>query len=267
MDAYTATSVFGLPQHLRYNATLKNTIIIQNTVIIVAILVVDDNPGHHSHLMVYFERFLELLVDLLSQVPTRKFLRTLLDDMHFLLICKYCILRKSDHLGKKEILVRLLSSVESYMFFEFDDQSGQALSSQKMLEDSNARNQRLQQVAYSDFNEVLQDLVFSSVGELNKREVLCKHLDSLDDDQLQSLAEKLHVLTEKDTLTLNAEVFHSREMVYELFVERYVARPRQLNELNMLSLYPTEDLLWDSNQIPRSEGFSGNEVRIATICY
>ena len=212
--------------------------------------------------MVYLERFLELLVDLLSQVPTRKFLRTVLDDMHFLLVCKYYIHSKSDLLGKSELLVRLLSSVESYMFFEFDDQSGQALSSQKMLEDSNARNQRLQQIAYSDFSGVLQDLVFSSVGELNKREALCKHLDNLDDDQLRSLAGKLHILTEKDTLTSTAEVFGSREMVYELFVERFVARPRQLNELNMLSLYPTEDLLWDSNQIPRSEGFSGNEVRL-----
>ena len=37
--------------------------------------------------LVYCERCMELLVDLLAQLPTRRFLRTLLDNMHVLERC------------------------------------------------------------------------------------------------------------------------------------------------------------------------------------
>ena len=36
----------------------------------------------------YCERILELLIDLQAQLPTRRFLNTLLDDLHVVVICR-----------------------------------------------------------------------------------------------------------------------------------------------------------------------------------
>ena len=214
----------------------------------------DDNLATQYALR-YIERFLEFLIDLLSQVPTRKFLRTLLDDMHFLFLCKH-YLSELDH--KSPLLDKLVSSLEAFLFFEIDDQSGKALTAKEVLEEANERHSLLQQVAFAEFPGALQDLTYSSLGELAKRETLVKHFDQLDDAQLRDLASKMHVLSEKNKRT---PALQQREAVCELLCERLVVRPRQLKELNRLPLYPTEELLWDSNQLPRSEGFSGNEVQ------
>ncbi len=38
--------------------------------------------------LLYCERFIELLIDLLSQLPTRRFVRTLLEDRAILIKCR-----------------------------------------------------------------------------------------------------------------------------------------------------------------------------------
>jgi intron-binding protein aquarius len=40
----------------------------------------------------YCDRFLELLIDLEAQLPTRRFFNTLLEDHHVLLFCRFDLL-------------------------------------------------------------------------------------------------------------------------------------------------------------------------------
>ena len=49
----------------------------------------------HIHLIIdtrasllYVERFIELLIDLLSQLPTRRFFHALVEDIHFIVCCE-----------------------------------------------------------------------------------------------------------------------------------------------------------------------------------
>lgn len=213
----------------------------------------------------YLERFAELLIDLLSQLPTRRFLKVLLEDMHFVIVCRRSpVLRDL----KGNLLHKLLSMIDNYINFEVDDQSGQALTYQDMLERSNEKIHFLQQVAYSDFGEVLKDLVFCSVGELSKKEQLLRHLQLLDGPQLVQLGRKLGVITDLD-LAISADSKNSRNLVlnlddeqvlWELLTDFLVPRPRHIDELNMMPLYPNEKLLWDQNQLPVSEHNSGHDV-------
>ena len=213
----------------------------------------------------YVERFAELLIDLLSQLPTRRFLKVLLDDLHFVIIC-----RRSPVLARLEgdLFPKLLSSIDAYLHFEVDDHSGQALSPQEMQERSNAKIHSLQQIAYADFPDVLRDLVFCSVGELSKKQYLLRHIQLLDQPQLVKLALQLGVVTDKD-LTIAADASAVRntvlnlqheEVLWELLTDDLVPRPRALDELNLMPSYPTEDLLWDLNKLPLSSHYSGNEV-------
>jgi intron-binding protein aquarius len=212
------------------------------------------------------ERFAELLIDLLSQLPTRRFLRVLLDDMHFMILC-----RRSPLLAQlgSDLFNKLVESIDSYLHFEVDHQTGKALTTQDMLERNNAKIHRLQQLAYAHFPQELKDLVFCSVGELSKKPQLLRHLQLLDQAQLVRLGELLGVITDRD-LTLSALGqasarnavldLQSEEVLWELLTDYLVPRPSHIDELNLLPLYPTEALLWDADKLPLNSNHFGNEV-------
>eukprot|EP00954_Amorphochlora_amoebiformis_P029332 1393007-Amorphochlora_amoeboformis.AAC.2 len=67
---------------------------------------------------VYMERCMELFVDLLSRLPTRRFLRPLLVDCHFVVRC-----RLSNSFNKPEgrLLRQLLQTINFYEAFGIDD--------------------------------------------------------------------------------------------------------------------------------------------------
>lgn len=204
--------------------------------------------------IVFLEKFLELLIDLLSQIPTRRFLNTLLDDMHFVLRCKLFPL-------KDELFRRLLSSLESLISFEVNDQTGQSLTSKDVLSNQTARVHQLQKIAFSHYGDILKDLVFSSTGELGKSDVLRKHLLLLDNTQLVDLATKMGYVGGNDATWTGSTVEPEQAARFSLDVllEKLSFKRGQLESLNRLSLYPTEDLLWDGNQIPLSSHYSGSQ--------
>jgi intron-binding protein aquarius len=220
----------------------------------------------------YIERFAELLIDLLSQLPTRRFLKVLLEDMHFMMVCRRSTVLTSASALKKEdsdLFQKLLISIDSYIHFEVDDMTGEAITAQALLEKNNAKIHYLQQVAFSDYNEVLKDLVFCSVGELSKKQHLLRHIQLLDQPQLLQLAQKLSIVTDKDMDILAQGAAAARNAVLDLGDERVlwdlitdslVPRASQLEDLNMTPLYPTEALLWDRDKLPLSNHYSGNEV-------
>jgi intron-binding protein aquarius len=206
--------------------------------------------------MRYLERFSEFIVDLLSQLPTRRFLNTLLDDMHLLI---------TQPEGK--LLSQLLGMIDACMHFEVHDQTGRALTPHDMMTVQNTRINRLQTLAFSHYNSVLKDLVFSSTGELAKPETLKKHFQSLTTQQLTDVASRLGRLSESDlaafgglpvvsepmeevqakssvTLLSPAEFLEDtplRSFVMDVLVDSLSARRSQLEALNRLSLYPTEE--------------------------
>jgi intron-binding protein aquarius len=227
----------------------------------------DDRHGHVSSnksnsvsVVRCIERCLELLIDLLSQVTTRRFLKVLIDDMHLPLILKSWLASSSAiSSSDKELLEQLVAILDHYMHFEVDDHTRRALTVQETNDLSNAKIHQLQQVAYTHFNDDLKDLVFCSVGELSKRESLMNSIQVLDSDQLIDLAMKLSILTEKD-LSADSPLEITDEFVIDLLMDSLLPRTRQIDELNMIPLYPTETLLWDTHQLPLSSRYSNNAV-------
>ena len=67
----------------------------------------------------YIKRFMELMIDLLSQIPTRKFLRVLLEDTHFVIICrKFITIAKFKDKADYQLMLKLISTLDSYIHFE-----------------------------------------------------------------------------------------------------------------------------------------------------
>jgi len=221
---------------------------------------VNSNKSNTVLVVRCIERCLELLIDLLSQVTTRRFLKVLIDDMHLPLILKSWLASSSAiSSSDKELLEQLVTILDHYMHFEVDDHTRRALTVQETNDVNNAKIHQLQQVAYTHFNDDLKDLVFCSVGELSKRESLMNSIQVLDSDQLIDLAMKLSILTEKD-LSSDSPLEITDEFVIDLLMDSLLPRTRQIDELNMIPLYPTETLLWDTHQLPLSSRYSNNAV-------
>ena len=112
----------------------------------------------------YVERFLELLIDLLSQLPTRRFLNTLIDDMHLIIRVKRA-LQTSQGIEQEAadaaarggamnsgtgrgasssspLCARLLEMLERYAHFEVMDQTGKAMTTQDTMTQSHGRIHR-----------------------------------------------------------------------------------------------------------------------------
>jgi intron-binding protein aquarius len=201
----------------------------------------------------FVERFVELLVDLLSQLPTRRYLVAVLDDMHFVLQCRRSLFVRSKR-PESDLFSRLLHLVDFYIHFEVDNFSGRMLSVQDVMAKLTNKVKKLQEVAFVDFPDDLKGLIFSSIGELTKTIPLRRHLEALDCDSLVALARKMRVLTDRDTDASSSPL--DTPYVLDLICESLVARASPISQLNMLSLYPTEELLWDPTQLPLSSDYS-----------
>ena len=96
------------------------------------------------------------------------------------------------------------------------------------------------------------------------RQSLESHFKPLTDRKLHEIAAYLNLLpppidedkeNESNKVDEKKESYN-REIILELLISRHERRPSQLEALNEMPLYPTEDIIWDENIVPM-EYFSG----------
>jgi intron-binding protein aquarius len=114
----------------------------------------------------YCERFLEFLIDLTSQLPTRRYTNTLLKDLNLLSIIKL-----SKVFGdEKNILLRDLHLLlEHFVEFAIDDHAGQQFSQQANYEAHCEALARLQRVAMKYFETKLKVPALSNYASIDQR--------------------------------------------------------------------------------------------------
>ncbi len=141
--------------------------------------------------IVYCERFVELLSDLMSQLGTRRFFRLVVLDQHTVVRCRRSALIQ--RAGAK-LFRQLVDVLAHYQDFEIDDHTGLALTLKQMEESHYHRIQTLQRIAYKHFREALDDFALKNVGAVSSKEQLLKYFGLLSDEQLVELAAKLRIL-------------------------------------------------------------------------
>ena len=200
-------------------------------------------------LLKFLVRNLELFIDLLSQYATRKYFLLLLEDSHFVVRAK-CI----PELVSNPLFSQLVKQLEELIHFPVNTQEeGQLVEIEEILEVANATLNQLQSVSFQLFPDKLKDLIFSSLGQLQKLENLRKFLCLLETDELLLLAKKLHLLESEDlSQSLFKEKFLSqKDFLLSLFIDKYTWNHQFLKEkFQVYSLYPTEENLFDEHKIP-----------------
>ncbi len=196
----------------------------------------------------YLERLLELLIDLLAQLNTRRFLLPLIMDLHLVVRCRLSPLFRALE-GK--LFCQLLDQVRFYERYEIDDKTGLPLTEADVIANHYDSITRLQKIAFKYFSTELRKLALSSVSAIDSRHNLAEHLAPISLQQLCTLCDKL-----KLPLPLNESFRSSRAFVLEIITTALERRKSQKQQINSLPLYPDESVLWDENLVP-SMHYSG----------
>lgn len=204
-----------------------------------------------SHNILYCERFLEFLADLDSQLPTRRYVNTLLKDLNTLVV-----IRTSNAFNEEgnALLRDMFYLLRHFVTFGVDEHSGSSLSSQELYDQHCEALGRLQRTAIKHFKEKLTLLALSNYGSIEQRHELEGHLASLTDDELTGLCTFLGFRT---TYPSQAQTSVDRNFLLEIVLSAFEARPSFAEAAAELETLPTEDSLYDSALL-KNERYDGS---------
>ncbi len=163
---------------------------------------------------------------------------------------------------------QLCTTLKFYTTFEIDDQTGEAKTEAECQEMHYDKLRLLQKGVFKYFREDLLAFSLTKIATIDQRDTLLKHLGSLTQDRLYSLAEYLHLVPSREADKENKQnpdmADYSKELLLELIIFHMERRSSQIDELNGLPLYPCEKVIWDENLVPNDyQQQSTNETCLA----
>uniref|UniRef100_A0A2P2K8F3 Intron-binding protein aquarius n=1 Tax=Rhizophora mucronata TaxID=61149 RepID=A0A2P2K8F3_RHIMU len=197
--------------------------------------------------VLYCERFMEFLIDLLSQLPTRRYLRPLVADVAVVPKCHLSALYRHE---KGKLFAQLVDLLQFYERFEINDHVGTQLTDDEVLQTHYDRFQAFQLLAFKKIPK-LRELALSNIGAIHKRVDLSKKLSVLNSDELSNLVcHKLKLVSEEDPWSSRVD------FLTEVMVSFFERQQSQKEAINALPLYPNEQIMWDESLVP-SINYSG----------
>jgi len=201
--------------------------------------------------LTYCERFLELLTDLQSQLPTRRYVDALLRDLNLLPAIRLSPMYADEDHG---LLRDMYTLLHHYTYFPIEDQTGRQLARCEYDQQHCDTLARLQRTGYATFPEKLQLMALANYGSIGNREDLASHLRALTDAELVQLCSLMGLRTEypDSTLLVRDRAFHMETLV--ALVEH---RPTFKDTVRDMALLPTEKLLYETTFL-RNESYNGS---------
>ncbi|KAJ3337726.1 hypothetical protein HDU91_001395, partial [Kappamyces sp. JEL0680] len=189
-----------------------------------------------KHALAYAERFLEFLIDLEAQLPTRRFFHALFHDHLVLTVVKNSALYQ--HLSKdpSSLFPKLFTRLEFYAFFQIDEITGLALSKQQVGMRHHSLLAQVQKMGFVHFPQEMEDFIFASVGSLENPKSLEHHLEKLSDTTLVAFAKEVGARIHD----VNSNKIMDRALLVRGVVDTLRKGPNQLDAINKEPLYPDE---------------------------
>lgn len=214
--------------------------------------------------LLYTALFLAFVTDLLSQLPTRRFLQVVLCRVHFLMkvrrspLVTQCLQWRSQL--EISALKKQLALVEASLRFAIDSHTGKSFSAREQRELVSQHIQTLQQCAFQDFrNTSLEELAIVPVSSIADRKSFISHLKPLVDAeraQVDALAVKLGVLSGPE----EASTISNEELLECLLDEFSVETSEDTTEWTETPVFPTEFDIWNDLLGKSSVGEDVNAV-------
>ena len=191
----------------------------------------------------YCEYFLMLMIDLEALLPTRRFFDTILDDSQLIVKSALSVLAS---LKEGHLFGQLLDQLKFYAKFEISNATGEQLSEKETMLIHYDRITSLQKAVFTKYPE-MRKFALATVASIDDRSSLEKHFGSAKKDTLYDIAEFLCLVQEKSKVDLKDI---DTKFLKELLIHRHERKDSQLQELNEMPLYPTEEIIWDENIVP-----------------
>ena len=205
--------------------------------------------------MAFCAYYLEFIVDLLSQLPTRRFVRAILGDANIFVKANLTINEmRSDEEGADgnvNLLKQLLEMAKDFYDFEVDDHTGDALSEEEMESRRSKVTHAFQRLLFKHWPDELKELALSSARMIETRSSLTKHLKNLESDQLRKLCcDQLKLASSDDSNDVEFMQKDQDQFLIDVISFHFEKRRSRREMVNKLPLYPTEDILWDESLVP-----------------
>lgn len=199
----------------------------------------------------YCERFIEFLSDLQSQLPTRRYVNTLLHDLNVL-----PAIRMSPAFNSEEnVLLRdLYALLSHYTNFSIEDHTGIQHNTVEAYDRHCSKLAVLQRVALKHFKDKLTILALSNYASIDKRSELEGHLSPLTDAELIHLCGLLDLRTSYPSST---RIVADRQFFIEVLLAVYERRKTFQETARDLSILPTEHTLFEPSLL-RSDDYNGS---------
>jgi intron-binding protein aquarius len=201
--------------------------------------------------MAYCERFMELLTDLQSQLPTRRYVNALLQDLNMLPAIRLSPMYTDEDNGLFRDLFSLLSHFTN---FPIEDQTGRQLSKLEYDQQHYDVLAKLQRTGYAAFEDKLQLMALANYGSIGNREELDGHLRTLSDGELVELCSLMGLRTEYPSSTY---LVRDRAFYMETLVALTEQRPTFKDEVRDMPVLPTEKVLYETTFL-RNESYDGS---------
>ncbi len=217
-----------------------------------AVLGMVDERSCREDVVDYCDHFLMLILDLEALLPTRRFLDTVIDDAHLVVKCQLSVLAKRP---EGHLFSQLLDQLKFYARFEISNETGEQMTVKQTTEVHYDRMVALQKAVFHKY-PTLRDFALATVSSIDESSALTKKLASLPKKTLYEIAEFLCLVPPLAEVSLNS---YDTDFLIGILVYRHERRDSQLQELNEMPLYPTEEVIWDENVVP-GEYYNGEGV-------
>lgn len=200
-----------------------------------------DFEGVNDASVLYCERFMEFLIDLLSQLPTRRYIRPVVADVAVVAKCHLSALYRHE---KGKLFAQLVDLLQFYEGFEIDDHLGRQMTDDEVIQAHYDRFQSFQLLAFKKIPK-LRELALANVGAIHRRADLSKKLSVLTPEELRDLVcRKLKLISVDDPCSNRVD------FLIEVMVSFFERQQSQKEAINALPLYPNEQIMWDESLVP-----------------
>ncbi|KAI9307123.1 P-loop containing nucleoside triphosphate hydrolase protein [Cunninghamella echinulata] len=209
-----------------------------------------------DELIRYCERFLEFLIDLEAQLPTRRFFNTLLNDHQIIVLCNLAPFNRRDS-SDVDLIKQLLENLTFYSKFEINDQTGLALTDLEMTEQHSSQLIALQRIVFRHFKDVFPELPLANLASIETRQDLLWHFEPATVDDLATLCNTLGIRGSPVVNTLIPDHIDKKDLLLESLIDKYQKRISQIEKINSLPLYPDENTLFN-NTLVQTQFYNGD---------
>ena len=201
--------------------------------------------------LLYCEKFLEFLTDLESQLPTRRYVNSMIQDLNLLALIRISPVFNIQDNG---LLRDLFALLRHFTDFPIDDNTGSEHTNARSYERYCEGLARLQKVALRHFKEKMTVLALSNYGAINQRHQLEEFLMQLTDAELEEMCLLLGFRTAYPSA---AQVHVNRELLMEIMLFAHEKRKTFQETVKDFSIQPTETELYEPSLL-RNETYNGS---------